>query len=163
MTDGHAHFEDRTLATTYATDLKPLSLELRDFSTTADTDNAYDLHAEAGSGASLDWGGRSRSRRWRRRAISGSPMPRCPKHWGYVRESAGFEVSSGTLGFDGNYDFSAGNAGTQLTFKLRELGIDELGIRRIGEDTDTARLAKLTITNFGFDLAGTRRASKKCW
>ena len=52
MTDGHAHFEDRTLATPYATDLKPLSLELRDFSTTADTDNAYDLHAQAGTGAS---------------------------------------------------------------------------------------------------------------
>ena len=57
MTDGHAHFEDRTLATPYATDLKPLSLELRDFSTTADTDNAYDLHAQAGSGATLDWSG----------------------------------------------------------------------------------------------------------
>ena len=75
------------------------------------------------------------------------------KHWGYVRESAGFDVTSGTLGFDGDYDFAAGDAGTQLTFNLRELGIDELGIRRIGEDTDTARFAKLTLTNFGFDLA----------
>jgi hypothetical protein len=57
MTDGHVHFEDRTLATPYTTDLKPLSLELRDFSTTADTDNAYDLQAQAGSGASLGWSG----------------------------------------------------------------------------------------------------------
>ena len=32
------------------------------------------------------------------------------KHWGYVRESAGFDVTSGTLGFDGDYDFRAGIA-----------------------------------------------------
>ena len=108
MIDGHVHFEDRTLATPYATDLKPLGLELRDFSTTGSTDNAYDLHAAAGSGATLDWGGR----------FSLSPLAskghfkfaniHAPKHWGYVRESAGFDVTSGTLGFDGNYDFRAG-------------------------------------------------------
>ena len=153
MTDGHAHFEDRTLATPYVTDLKPLSLELRDFSTTADTDNAYDLHAQAGSGATLDWSGE----------VSLAPLAskgrfkfanlQAPKHWGYVRESAGFDVTSGVLGFDGNYDFAAGDTATRLTFKLRELGIDDLGIRRIGEDADTAKFERLTLTNFGFDLA----------
>ena len=153
MTDGHAHFEDRTLATPYATDLKPLSLELRDFSTTADTDNAYDLHAQAGTGATLDWSGE----------FSLSPLASkgrfkfanidATKHWGYARESAGFDVTSGTLGFDGDYDFRAGTGATQLTFNLRELGIDELGIRRIGEDTDTAHFARLTLANFSFDLA----------
>ena len=153
MTDGHAHFEDRTKATPYATDLRPLSFELRDFSTTGSTDNAYDLHAQAGTGATLDWSGH----------FSLTPLASAgrfkfanidlTRHWGYVREDAGFEVSSGTVGFDGDYDFSAGKAGTQLTFKLRELGIDELGIRRIGEDTDTARFARFTLANFAFDLA----------
>lgn len=153
MTGGHAHFEDRTLATPYVTDLKPLSLELRDFSTTADTDNAYDLHAQAGSGASLGWSGE----------VSLAPLAskgrfrfanlQAPKHWGYVRDRAGFDVISGVLGFDGQYDFAATDSGTRLTFNLRELGIDDLGIRRIGEDADTARFAKLTLTNFGFDLA----------
>ena len=153
MTDGHAHFEDRTLATPYATDLRPLSLELRDFSTTGSTDNAYDLHAEAGTGATLDWGG----------TFSLAPLASkghfkfanidATRHWGYVRESAGFDVTSGTLAFDGAYDFLAGAGATQLAFNLRELTIDELGIRRIGEDTDTARFAKFALTNLGFDLA----------
>ena len=153
LTDGHAHFEDRTLATPYATDFRPLSFELRDFSTVAGSDNAYDLHAQAGTGATLDWSG----------DFSLSPLASAgrfkfanvslTRHWSYARESAGFDVSSGTVGFDGDYDFSAGQAGTQLTFKLRELGIDELGIRRIGEDTDTARFARLTLENFAFDLA----------
>ena len=153
LTDGHAHFEDRTLATPYATDFRPLSFELRDFSTVAGSDNAYDLHAQAGTGATLDWSG----------DFSLSPLASAgrfkfanidlTRHWSYAREDAGFDVSSGTVGFDGDYDFSAGQAGTQLTFNLRELGIDELGIRRIGEDTDTARFARLTLANFAFDLA----------
>ncbi len=153
MTDGHAHFEDRTLETPYVTDLKPLSFELRDFSTTADTDNAYDLYAQAGSGASLGWSGE----------VSLAPLAskgrfrfanlQLPTHWGYVRDRVGFDVTSGVLGFDGDYDFAAGDAGTRFTFGLRELGVDELGIRRIGEDTDTARFARLTLANFGFDLA----------
>jgi len=57
MTEGHARFEDRTLATPYATDFRPLSFELRDFSTITGSDNAYDLHAQAGTGATLDWSG----------------------------------------------------------------------------------------------------------
>ncbi len=153
MTDGHAHFEDRTLATPYATDLKPLNLELRDFSTTADTDNAYDLHAQAGSGATLDWSGEVSLAPLASRGRFRFANLQAPRHWAYVRDRAGFDVTSGVLGFDGDYDFAAGESGTRLTFKLRELGVDELGIRRIGEDTDTARFAKLTVANFGFDLA----------
>lgn len=153
MTEGHAHFEDRTLSEPYASDLQPLSIEVRDFSTTGSTDNAYDLHAEAGSGASLDWSG----------SFSLSPLASkgrfkfanlsLVKHWGYVRDSAGFDVTSGTLGFDGDYDFSAGDAGTQLVANLRELGIADLAVRRVGEDTDTAHFTQATASGVAFDLA----------
>ncbi len=153
MTDGHVHFEDLTLATPYATDFRPLGFELRDFSTIAGSDNAYDLRAQAGSGAALEWSGNfslaplASAGRFK---FTGIDLTR---HWDYAREQVGFDVSSGSAGFDGNYDFSAGQAGTQLTFNLRELGVDELGIRRIGEETDTARFARLTLANFAFDLA----------
>jgi Domain of Unknown Function (DUF748) len=153
ITEGHVHFEDRTLATPYATDLKPLSFELRDFSTTGSTDNAYDLHAVAAAGASLDWSGEFT---WSPLASKGRfkfANLVVGKHWGYVRDRVGFEVTSGILGFDGDYAFMAGKAGTQLRFSLRELGIDELGIRRIGEDSDTARLTRLALSNLAFDLA----------
>ncbi len=153
MTGGHVDFIDRTLATPYSTAFKPLSFELRDFSTTASTDNAYDLHAQAGTGASLGWSGN----------FSLSPLAskgrfrfaniQAAKHWGYGREAAGFDVTSGILGFDGDYEFSAGQAGTQLGINLRELGVDDLGVRRIGEETDTARFARLTVSNLAFDLA----------
>lgn len=153
MTDGHAHFEDRTLATPYATDFRPLGFELRDFSTVAGSDNAYDLRATGAGGAALEWSGN----------FSLAPLASAgrfefmgidlTRHWDYARGQAGVDLSSGVAGFDGTYDFSAGTAGTQLTFNLRELGIDELGIRRIGEETDTARFARVSLANFAFDLA----------
>ncbi len=153
MTQGHAHFEDRTLATAYVSDLRPLSVEVRDFSTTGSSDNAYDLHAEAGSGASLDWSGSFSLAPLASRGRFKFANVALIKHWGYVRDSAGFEVTSGTLGFDGDYDFRAGDAPTQLVAHLRELGVAELGLRRIGEDADTARLAQLTASGIAFDLA----------
>ncbi|MGH8203211.1 MAG: DUF748 domain-containing protein, partial [Steroidobacteraceae bacterium] len=153
MTAGHVDFTDRTLVTPYSTAFKPLSFELRDFSTTANSDNAYDLHARAGTGASLGWSGNFSLSPLASRGRFRFANIQAAKHWGYGREAAGFDVTSGVLGFDGDYDFSAGKAGTQIKFNLRELGIDDLGIRRIGEDTDTARFARLTISNLAFDLA----------
>ncbi len=153
MIAGHAHFEDRTKSTPYVADLRPLGIDVRDFSTTGSTNNAYGLHAEAGSGASLDWSG----------SFSLSPLASkgrfkfanlaLAQHWGYVRDSAGFEVTSGTLGFDGDYDFSAGDAGTKLIANLRELGVTELGVRRIGEDAETAHFGQATASGITFDLA----------
>lgn len=161
VTDAHAHFEDRTLAQPYVSDLRPLSLELRDFSTTTGTDNAYELHAQGGEGGTLDWAGN----------VSLSPLASrgrfkfanldLPRHWGFVGRDSGIDVSSGTVGFDGDYDFSAGKAGTQLALKLRELGVDELGVRRIGEETDTARFGRLTVANLEFDLASNAASVEK--
>ncbi|HET8692349.1 MAG TPA: DUF748 domain-containing protein, partial [Steroidobacteraceae bacterium] len=149
---GHAHFEDRRLETPYVADLKPLAIEVRDFSTVGSSDNAYGLHAEAGSGASLDWGG----------SFTLSPLASegrfkfenldITKHWAYLRDSAGFEVTGGTLRFDGEYDFAAMDSGTQFVAKLRELGIAGLGIRRIGEEADTAKLDAVTVSGVDFDL-----------
>ena len=94
LANGHAHFEDRTLATPYVNDLRPLDIELRDFSTTARTDNAYELQARAGSGATLDWSGEfslaplASAGRFRFTNIGLS------KHWGYACEDVGFDLSS---------------------------------------------------------------------
>ena len=153
MTEGHLSFTDRTLAKPYTADLQPLTFDLRDFSTMPGSDNAYDLHAEAGSGASLDWSGN----------LSLAPLAsqgrfkfshiNAKAHWAYLRETAGLEVSSGVLGFDGDYDLFIGKAGTELKVGLRELGIDDIGIRPIGEDVDTARFANLTLSNASLDLA----------
>jgi hypothetical protein len=153
MAGGHAHFEDRRLATPYVADLQPLAIEVRDFSTTGSSDNAYGLHAQAGAGASLDWGG----------SFTLAPLASkgrfkfanlvIAKHWAYVRDAAGFEVTGGQLGFDGEYDFSAGDAGTTLVAQLRELAVSDLGIRRIGEETDTATLAQVTASDVDLDLS----------
>ena len=153
MTAGHLAFIDRTLATPYTADLTPLDLELRDFSTTPSTDNAYDLHAEAGSGASLDWSGNMSLSPLASRGRFRFANIEVTRHAGYIRQAAGFDVTSGRLGFGGDYDLAIGKAGTEFKANLRELGIDELGIRRVGDDSDTLRLANVALSNASFDLA----------
>jgi hypothetical protein len=153
MTGGHLRFNDRTLATPYANDLVPLSFEVHDFSTTPSTDNAYDFHAKAGTGATLDWSG----------SISVTPLVskgrfrfanvRVPAHWSYMRESVGFDVTSGIASFEGDYDLAVGESGTRFKANIRQLGIDELAIRRIGQDLDVAHFTNVTATNASFDLA----------
>ena len=100
LANGHAHFEDRTLATPYVNDLRPLDIELRDFSTTARTDNAYELQARAGSGATLDWSGEfslaplGSAGRFRFTNVGLS------KHWGYARENVGFDLQAAASRID---------------------------------------------------------------
>src|SRR6185503_3792790 len=136
----------------YANDLVPLSFEVHDFSTTPSTDNAYDFHAQAGTGATLDWSG----------SISVTPLfskgrfrfanVRIPAHWTYVRESVGFDVTSGIASFDGDYDLYVSEGGTRFKANLREFGINELAIRRFGQDLDVAHFTNVTATNASFDL-----------
>ncbi len=153
MSGGDLTYTDRTLSTPYSAELTPLDFELRDFSTTESTDNAYDLHAQADSGASLDWSG---SFTWMPLASKGRfklSHVNAQKHWAYLRDAAGLDVSSGLLAFDGEYDLLVGKAGTELTVALRELGISDLGIKPIGQETETAHFASVTLSNASFDLA----------
>jgi len=153
MTQGHVNFTDRTLSRPYTADLQPLTFELRDFSTRSGSDNAYDLHAEAGSGASLDWSGNFALAPLASKGRFKFTHINAKAHWAYLREAARLDISSGVLGFDGDYDLFIGNTGTELKVALRELGIDDVGIRPIGQDVDTAHFAKLTLSNASLDLA----------
>jgi hypothetical protein len=161
MNGGHLSFVDRTLAVPYTADLTPLSFELRDFSTTEATDNAYDLHAEAGSGASLDWSGNFSWTPLESRGRFKFANIAATAHWAYLRDAVGLDVSSGLLNFDGSYELFIGKAGTELKAALREVTVDELGIKPIGQDADTARFTKLTLSNANFDLAARKAGVEK--
>lgn len=153
MNAGHVGFEDRTLAPPFTAHLQPISFELRDFSTTGETGNAYDLHAQLGTGQTLDWSGN----------VSLEPLASkgefkfshftTNKHWAYLSDASGLEVSSGELGFDGSYEFRAGETATELKVTLREIAIAELGIKPTGQETETAHFGKVKISNTAFDLA----------
>ena len=152
MDAGQVHFEDRTLATPYTADLAPLSFELRDFSTTESTDNAYDLHAQADSGATLDWSGSMTLTPFTSQGRFKFANINARRHWAYLREAAGLDVSSGELGFDGSYDVSIDKT-TDFKAMLNRLEMADLGIKPIGQEIETARFEKLALSNATFDLA----------
>jgi len=152
MDAGHVHFEDRTLATPYTADLTPLSFELRDFSTTESTDNAYDLQAQADSGATLAWSGSMTLTPFTSQGRFTFANINAGKHWAYLRDAAGLDVSSGLLGFDGSYDVRIDKT-TELKVTLNQLEMVELGVKPIGQEIETARFEKLRLANASFDLA----------
>ena len=152
MDAGQVHFEDRTLATPYTADLAPLSFELRDFSTTESTDNAYDLHAQADSGATLDWSGSMTLTPFTSQGRFKFANINARRHWAYLREAAGLEVSSGQLGFDGTYDVRIDQT-TEFKATLNHLEMADLGIKPIGQEIETARFEKLSLANATFDLS----------
>jgi hypothetical protein len=153
MNAGHVGFEDRTLAPPFTAHLQPISFELRDFSTTGETGNAYDLHAQLGTGQALDWSGN----------VSLEPLASkgefkfshftTNNHWSYLSDASGLEVSSGELGFDGSYEFRAGETATELKVTIREIAIAELGVKPTGQETETAHFGNVKISNTAFDLA----------
>jgi len=57
VSDGRVAFEDRTRSTPFATELRPITFELRDFSTGGRSDNAYSLRAASVNGESFAWSG----------------------------------------------------------------------------------------------------------
>ncbi len=149
---GQTSFEDRTLAPPYTAVLVPITFELRDFSTTGDTDNAYDLHAQFGEGQTLDWSG----------DVTLTPLASkgqfkfanftVNRQWAYVREATGLEVTTASFGFDGHYDFLAGETATKLNVTLREFSGTELGIRPPGQAEDTLRFTRFAVGNATLDL-----------
>jgi uncharacterized protein involved in outer membrane biogenesis len=150
---GQADFEDRTLAPAFTAQFKPISFELRDFSTTEDTNNAYELHAQVGARQTLDWDG----------DVSLAPLASqgkfkfsnftANKQWAYLRDAAGLDVTSSNFGFDGSYEFRAGETETDLKLVLREIGIADFGLRPAGDAEETARFKKVTVSNAALDLA----------
>ena len=75
VSTGRVAFEDRARAAPFATELRPITFELRDFSTGGESGNAYSLRGASLDGESFAWSGS-----FRRRRLSSSgrrTIPRC--------------------------------------------------------------------------------------
>ena len=130
--------------------------ELRDFSTTESTDNAYDLHAQADSGATLDWSGNFSLDALRFEGPLQVRAHQCEAGTGRLPARCGRDRShvGPVLGFDGDYDRSGRQGGHRTQGRPCTIsGSTDVGIKPIGQDANIAHLAKLTLSNANIDLA----------
>jgi hypothetical protein len=152
---GHASFEDRTHPSPFRAQLEPITFELHDFSTTGKTGNAYTLSGTSDQGERFSWSG----------TLGVSPLSskghfeldqlRARTVWNYLRESLHFEASSGTIALAGDYDFTAAGAPIGLTINIRDLTVNDLGLKPVGTQADYVTLARIDVHATQFDL--TRR------
>src|SRR5262249_35528604 len=138
---GEVRFEDHTRPSPFRAQLQPISFELRDFSTTPQTGNAYTLRGASAAGGRLAGEGApaggpfSSHGRFEITDLQGGTVG------SYLRDAVGFEISSGKVNLTGEYDFAT--AGLKVT--ARSVAVSDLGIRPKGQDKDYVHLASLQI------------------
>ncbi len=141
---GRVAFEDRARAETFATELRPITFELRDFSTGGESGNAYALRGASVDGETFSWSGNfaleplSSTGKFEVGALKATTI------WSYLREALPFEFTKGTLDLNGEYFFTAGDEGG-LRFNIHRIGVKDFGMRPPGKDHDYVEVASLAL------------------
>ena len=155
--DGGTTFEDRTRATPFRADFKPIAFELRDFSTTAATDDAYTLAAASPQGERLDWSGTVRLTPLASHGRFAITDLKARTLWSYASASLPFEIDSGVIALSGDYDVSTATAGpVGVKLNVRNTTVTSLGVKPAGASEDYVSLARVEIDDTQLDLG--RRA-----
>src|SRR5690606_19248091 len=104
---GEVAFEDRKRATPFGIRLQPITFELRDFSTTGGTGNAYTLTGSSAAGERFEWNGTFSLNPLFSRGQFALTNVQARTPWSYARDAVAFEVSSGVIDLNGDYEFSS--------------------------------------------------------
>ena len=150
---GRATFEDRTHPTPFEAQLQPVSFELRDFSTTGKTGNAYTLSGTSTVGERFRWSGDFGLNPVASRGRFEVTDLRARTLWTYLRESLHFEVSSGVIALTGDYDFTTAGDPADLKVNVHAVTVTDVGLKSLGSTEDYVDLKRIEIRDTRLDLA----------
>ena len=150
---GRATFEDRTHPTPFQAQLQPVSFELRDFSTTGKTGNAYTLSGTSTVGERFRWSGDFGLNPVSSRGRFELTDLRARTLWAYLRESLHFEVSSGVIALTGDYDFTTAGDPADLKVTVHSVTVTDLGLKPLGGTENYVDLKRIEIRDTRLDLA----------
>ena len=151
--DGTTTFEDRTLPAPFHADLEPIAFELRDFSTTAATGDAYSFNAASPQGERLNWSGTIRLEPLASHGTFEITDLKARTLWSYLRASLPCEIDSGVIALSGDYDLSSGAGPLALAVDVRKTTVTSLGVKPRGGSEDYVALGTLEIDDTRLDLA----------
>ena len=150
---GKTVYEDRSRPDPFRAELTPITFDLRDFSTTARTGNAYSLEAVSEAGERFNWSGTLGMNPVSSRGHFELDHVLARTLWDYARDSLGFEIASGTIGLAGDYDFTTAGNPVGLSVDVHDLTVTELGLRPKGKDANYVDLQRIQIQGTHLDLA----------
>jgi hypothetical protein len=148
---GTAAFEDRTRP--FHAEFKPIAFELRDFSTTARTENDYTLNAASPEGERLIWSGTLRLEPLSSHGVFEVADLHASTLWRYLRESLPFEIESGVIAIRGDYDLASGVGPLGLKLNVRSTAVTNLGLKPNGGGQHYIDVARIEVTDTRLDLA----------
>jgi uncharacterized protein involved in outer membrane biogenesis len=155
--DGGTSFEDRTRPTAFRADFKPIAFELRDFSTTAATGDTYTLNAASPQGERLDWSGTVRLTPLSSQGKFAITDLKARTLWSYLSASLPFEIDSGVIALNGDYQVSVAPATpAAVTLNVHSTTVTGLGVKPSGAADDYLSLGRIEVDGTRLDLG--RRA-----
>ncbi|MBV8853520.1 MAG: DUF748 domain-containing protein, partial [Sinobacteraceae bacterium] len=150
--DDSLALEDHAHPSEFTAEIKPVTFELRNFTTAGAGSGAYALSGVSEAGERFAWSG----------SLQTSPLAsqgrfeigrlQAATVWSYIRDSVGFELARGLLTLHGGYDFSAAAAPVKLTVDVHDLSLNDLAVRPKGSNDDYIRLSSLQISDTHTDL-----------
>ena len=150
---GRTVYEDRSHRDPFVAELTPITFDLRDFSTTARTDNAYSLEGASEAGERFNWSGTLGMNPVASRGHFEVDHLLARTLWNYARDSLGFEIASGTVGLAGDYDFTSVGNPIGLSVEVHDLTVTDLGLRPKGKEANYLDLQRLEVQGTHLDLA----------
>lgn len=144
VSTGRVAFEDRARAAPFATELRPINFELRDFSTGGESGNAYSLRGASVDGESFAWSGSFRLTPLSSSGKFEVSALKARKVWSYLREALAFELTKGVINLNGEYFYDAGENGG-LRLAIHQVNLSDLGLRPASRNYDYVEIATLSI------------------
>ena len=153
VTSGVGTFEDRTRATPFHAEFKPISFELRDFSTTAATGNDYALNAASPEGERLTWSGTLRLAPLASHGVFEIADLKARTLWSYLRDSLPFEIDAGIIAVKGDYELgSTGGGPLGVNLNVHSTTVSGLGLKPKGGAQNYVDVARIAVDDTRLDL-----------
>jgi hypothetical protein len=156
VVNGSTTFEDRTHATSFRAELKPIAFELHDFSTTGDTGNDYALNAASPQGERLVWSGTVQLAPLASRGQFEIADLRARTMWCYLRASLPFEIDSGVIGIKGDYQLGSGTGPLALNVDVHDTTVTDLKVKPRSGTEDYVALKRIEVRETRLDLGAHR-------
>jgi len=153
--DGRVAFEDRAREQPFAINLRPISFELRDFSTRSNGGNLYALQGASSAGEKFSWSGSFALAPLTSRGKFAVRNLRAATLSAYLADAVAFDFSNGLINLEGDYLFTSGDAG-DLALNLRQVAVSDLKVRVKGRDSDYVEASKLDLADTRLSLRGRR-------
>ncbi|MGH8137739.1 MAG: DUF748 domain-containing protein [Steroidobacteraceae bacterium] len=150
---GNVLFEDRAHPSAFRAEVKPITFDLRNFSTTGQTGSTYALSGTSAAGERFSWGGSLSSNPLASRGQFEVANLQATTVWNYLRDSVHFELPSGVISLSGDYDFTAATAPIGLAVNVHDVTVTDLGVRPKGASEDYVKLARIDVHDTRADVS----------